>query len=49
MASEERATELLLSLPNGNREVLKELVPIVYSELRRIARRELSKAHKSLK
>jgi len=41
MASQERATELLLSLSNGNRDALNALVPLVYDELRRIARRKL--------
>jgi RNA polymerase sigma factor (TIGR02999 family) len=41
MASQKRATELLLSLSDGNREALNELVPMVYDELRQIARRKL--------
>jgi RNA polymerase sigma-70 factor, ECF subfamily len=41
MPSQKRATELLLSFGNGNREALDELVPLVYSELRAIARRKL--------
>jgi RNA polymerase sigma factor (TIGR02999 family) len=36
-----RVTELLLSLRGGNREALDELVPLVYGELRTIARRKL--------
>jgi RNA polymerase sigma factor (TIGR02999 family) len=36
-----RATELLLALNSGNREALGELVPLVYGELRAIARRKL--------
>lgn len=42
MATPEKATELLLSLSKGNREALDELVPLVYDELRAIARRRLS-------
>lgn len=41
MATQEHATELLLALSNGNREALNELVPLVYDELRVIARRRL--------
>jgi RNA polymerase sigma factor (TIGR02999 family) len=41
MATQEQATELLLSLSNGNREALNELLPLVYDELRAIARRRL--------
>jgi RNA polymerase sigma factor (TIGR02999 family) len=41
MATQEHATELLLSLSNGNREALDELLPLVYDELRVIARRRL--------
>ena len=41
MPSQKRATELLISFGNGNREALDELVPLVYSELRAIARRKL--------
>lgn len=41
MANQKRATELLLSLRDGNREALAELVPLVYNELRAIARRKL--------
>ncbi len=41
MATKRGATELLLSLSNGNREALKELVPLVYDELRAIARSKL--------
>ena len=41
MATQKDATELLLSLSNGNRDALNELVPIVYDELRAIARRRL--------
>jgi RNA polymerase sigma factor (TIGR02999 family) len=36
-----RATELLISLGNGNHEALGELIPLVYAELRAIARRKL--------
>lgn len=41
MATQEHATELLLALSSGNREALNELVPLVYDELRVIARRRL--------
>ena len=41
MATQDHATELLLSLSNGNRGALDELVPLVYDELRAIARRRL--------
>jgi RNA polymerase sigma factor (TIGR02999 family) len=41
MASQKRATELLLSLTDGNREAWNELLPMVYDELRGIARRKL--------
>jgi RNA polymerase sigma factor (TIGR02999 family) len=41
MATPKSATELLLALSNGNREALTELVPLVYDELRAIARRRL--------
>lgn len=41
MASHERATELLLSLTQGDRGALNALVPLVYDELRAIARRKL--------
>jgi len=41
MANSHQVTELLISLRDGNREALNELVPLVYSELRRIARRKL--------
>jgi RNA polymerase sigma factor (TIGR02999 family) len=41
MATQKRVTELLLSLRNGNRGALDELVPLVYDELRAIARRRL--------
>jgi RNA polymerase sigma factor (TIGR02999 family) len=37
-----RATELLIGWRNGNREALDELLPLVYDELRRIARYYLS-------
>src|SRR5512145_2547010 len=35
------ATELLLSLSQGNRAALNDLIPLVYEELRAIARRRL--------
>ena len=41
MATRTQATELLLSLGNGNKEALVELVPLVYEELKAIARRRL--------
>jgi RNA polymerase sigma-70 factor, ECF subfamily len=41
MATQSRATELLLSLRDGNQGALDELVPLVYDELRAIARRKL--------
>ena len=41
MATQRRVTELLVSLGNGNHEALNELVPLVYDELRAIARRKL--------
>ena len=41
MATPKRATELLLSLRNGDKEALNELVPLVYDELRSIARHKL--------
>ena len=41
MATQKRVTELLLSLRNGNREALDELVPLIYDELRAIAQRRL--------
>jgi RNA polymerase sigma factor (TIGR02999 family) len=41
MGTQKRVTELLLSLRDGNREAMDELVPLVYKELRAIARRRL--------
>jgi RNA polymerase sigma factor (TIGR02999 family) len=41
MATPKRATELLLAWGKGNREALNELLPLVYDELRAIARRKL--------
>src|SRR5262245_28587434 len=41
MAVQKRATELLLSLRHGNREALNELMPLVYDQLRAIARAKL--------
>jgi RNA polymerase sigma factor (TIGR02999 family) len=43
MATKQHATEILLASGNGNREALNELVPLVYDELRAIARRRLRK------
>ena len=42
MAADKPITELLVELHGGNRAVLEELVPLVYDELRAIARRKLS-------
>ena len=41
MGTEERATALLLAWRNGDRDALNELMPLVYDELRAIARRRL--------
>lgn len=41
MPSDKRVTELLLALQDGNRAVLDDLVPLIYDELRAIARRKL--------
>ncbi len=41
MSTQSHATKLLLSLSNGNREALNELVPLVYDELKAIAHRRL--------
>jgi len=41
MATQQEATELLLSLGKGDRGALNQLVPLVYDELRAIARRRL--------
>jgi RNA polymerase sigma factor (TIGR02999 family) len=41
MSNQARFNELLLSLGNGNRAALDDLMPIVYEELRNIARRKL--------
>jgi RNA polymerase sigma factor (TIGR02999 family) len=41
MATQQQATELLLAASNGNHEALNELMPLVYDELRVIARRRL--------
>ena len=41
MPTPKSATELLLSFSRGNRAALDELVPLVYDELRAIARRRL--------
>ncbi len=41
MSSQRRVTELLVSMRNGDRDALGELVPLVYDELRAIARRKL--------
>ncbi len=38
MATAKRATDLLLSIGNGDREAFNELFPLVYEELRQIAR-----------
>jgi RNA polymerase sigma factor (TIGR02999 family) len=39
--ADKRVTELLLALQGGNRAVLDDLVPLIYDELRSIARRKL--------
>ncbi len=41
MSNSKRATELLLLVGNGHRQALDELLPLVYEELRAIARRKL--------
>jgi RNA polymerase sigma factor (TIGR02999 family) len=41
LGTERRITDLLLELNRGNRDVLDELVPVLYQELRAIARRKL--------
>ena len=41
MKTERRVTELLLALQGGDRAVLDDLVPLIYHELRSIARRKL--------
>ena len=41
MASPEEVTELLLAWSNGEEEALNRLIPIVYDELHRIARRHM--------
>ena len=41
MPTQKHATELLIALSNGNRDALNELMPLVYGELREIARRKL--------
>jgi RNA polymerase sigma factor (TIGR02999 family) len=41
MVTQQRVTGLLLSLRNGNREAMDELVPLIYDELRAIARGKL--------
>ncbi|MEP7026981.1 MAG: ECF-type sigma factor [Candidatus Eisenbacteria bacterium] len=41
MATQGQATGLLVAVSNGNREALNELLPLVYDELRAIARRRL--------
>jgi RNA polymerase sigma-70 factor, ECF subfamily len=41
MTNQRQVTELLISMRDGNREALNELIPLVYAELRRIARRKL--------
>ena len=41
--SNENVTRLLQASNEGNREALDELLPIVYDELRRVARHQLSK------
>jgi RNA polymerase sigma factor (TIGR02999 family) len=41
MANQRSVTELLISLREGDRQALDELVPLVHDELRRIARSKL--------
>jgi RNA polymerase sigma factor (TIGR02999 family) len=41
MANQRRVTELLISLRDGDRQAFDELIPLVYNELRRIARSKL--------
>lgn len=41
MANQKQATELLLALSRGDRAAMNELVPLVYEELREIARKRL--------
>jgi RNA polymerase sigma factor (TIGR02999 family) len=41
MATQTRVTELLVALDQGHRGALDELIPLVYDELRRIARQKL--------
>src|SRR5262245_12201474 len=41
MATQRQVTDLLIALRNGERGALNELVPLVYDELRAIARRKL--------
>lgn len=41
MTNQKHVTELLISLGDGDRQALDELVPLVYNELRRIARSKL--------
>ncbi|HEU4334088.1 MAG TPA: ECF-type sigma factor [Candidatus Eisenbacteria bacterium] len=41
MKADKRVTELLLALQDGNRAVLDDLLPLIYDELRAIARRRL--------
>jgi RNA polymerase sigma factor (TIGR02999 family) len=43
LASPEEVTELLLAWSNGEEEALNRLIPIVYDELRRIARRHMDR------
>ena len=41
MADRKRATDLLIALRDGDRDAFDQLVPLVYDELRAIARRKL--------
>lgn len=41
MPDQKRVTDLLLSLGKGNRAAMDELLPLIYEELRAIARRKL--------
>jgi RNA polymerase sigma factor (TIGR02999 family) len=45
-SSEQPVTQLLVAYSNGNREALDELLPMVYSELRRIAELRMRRERK---
>jgi len=46
MASPGRVTDLLRAWGQGEREALDELIPVVYTELRRLARQQLGRERK---